>query len=219
MVDTQKEISDILTLQYPCSIFILGSKNSGKTTILANIIKFYSKPIKNIYIYTSTGHQDIYIKISEDPRVEIFNNLPTKEELDIIISKKDENDNYTQKLIVFDDYYAEINNNKNYNYINDIYTKGRHFNCSICEISQVIFTLNMSKRLNIDYIFLCRFNNMRAIKTFFNQIYDNPSLLLEAYKKCIKKNNNHGFLLIDNKTNNNLLRFRCSSLDEVFTNL
>jgi len=207
------------SLIYPCSILILGRKNSGKTTILYNIIKYYSNPIEKIYIYTATPHQSIYDKIAEDERVRIFDTLPEKDELGEIIIERKEDGKFIQKLVVFDDFYSEINKNKDYEFINDLFTKGRHFNCSICELSQVIFNINMAKRLNADYIFLCKFTNMRAVKTLFLQIYDNPNLLLEAYKKAIKENDGHGFLLIDNRTNNPLLRFRNSSLNICFTRL
>jgi len=202
-----------LLLKYPCSISILGVRGSGKTNTLLNILKFYSDPIEEIYIYCSTIEQDGYINLlNEDKRIINVDTEPPDEETLNTIMEIEKN-----KMIIFDDLF-DVVNNKKYEYLNKVYTYGRHKNLSICELSQSIFKVSILKRINSDYIFLHRINDINNVKIFLKKFYDDGERLLKCYLYAIKKNNGHGFLLIDNKTNNDILRFRDNSLDHSFYN-
>ena len=126
-----------------------------------------------------------------------------------------------QTCLVLDDLMYEQNS-----YINNLFTSGRHKNCSIIELTQRLFNSSKSRtnRLNTNYFVLFSFGDLLECSQLFRQI--NPlkyKEIIRAYQKITDKK--HHCMIIDKNyhkldvKNKKLLKFRDTVWDESIVNL
>lgn len=213
------------------SIFICAKRNSGKTTIIFNIIKKCANKNTTVHIFSSTVYKDqtyekilgyledheipndIHTSLIEDGQniladviKEMSEDNKSESESEKIEYDSDGNEKksrpkrkYTPKYIVpkhlfiFDDLGSALRSPD----IDMCLKVGRHWKSMIIISSQYINDLNISARLNLDYLLL--FKNLPAQK--LSEIYKDidlstpPEKFLEYYNAATSENYN--FLYVD----------------------
>ena len=179
-------------------LLISGMSGSGKTNLLIHMLLkplvYYDK----IYIYAKNLEQSKYQLL-----IDKMNKIATKNEVlldDIIESSNDEiipvseMDSECQKVIVFDDYVCE----KNQNDIIDYFIRGRHKNCCVIYLTQSYYKTPKDIRLNCShYIFfetpskreadsIC--NEQTIDKNLFHFKKEYDFIYLDKPRKLIKRN-------------------------------
>ena len=129
-------------------MLLVGPSGCGKTNLLIHLLKKPLTYFDCIYLYTKNleqvKYQDLikdFIPISEEVGYDVIEYSNDK-----IIPVK-ELDNESQKVIIFDDYVCE----KNQNSIVDYLIQGRHKNCSIIYLSQSFYKTPKDIRLNCSH--------------------------------------------------------------------
>lgn len=128
-----------------------------------------------------------------------------------------------QQLVVFDDLIAHSKSPL----IAEMFTAGRHKNCSTVELVQQCFAPGTRlHRINCDIFVNFTFGDAREAKMLFQQICPNDwKKLAEAYNESTRGKGPGSYFLIDQQAarsidpDHRILRFRSSSLDNVYPEL
>ena len=173
-------------------MLICGNSGSGKTNVLIHMLRapliYYDK----IYLYSKNLEQKKYqdliecfekiarkIKIPLDDILEVSN--------DDIIDLDDIENFESQKVVVFDDYICEGNQNNIIKY----FIGGRHKNCSVIYLSQSYYKTPKDIRLNCSHYILFESPN----KNENDMIAREQSIPRTAFQDAIKKQ--YDFLYLD----------------------
>lgn len=121
-----------------------------------------------------------------------------------------------QTLIVFDDLIGCCR----HPYISELFTSGRHLNCSTIQILQQIFAAGTrTHRLNTDWYYIARFGDQRELSTLAHQLSVDKlgaEKIVEAYKQSLETGGKYPYMFIDgqsrHKPNLDELAFRGNSL-------
>ena len=152
--DRNNDVKTNFKRLYPCMpkqtfrMLLVGPSGCGKTNLLIHLLK---KPLiyfDRIYLYAKNleqiKYQDLikdFIPISKKVGYEVIQYSNDK------ITPIKELDNESQKVIIFDDYVCE----KNQNSIVDYLIQGRHKNCSVIYLSQSFYKTPKDIRLNCSH--------------------------------------------------------------------
>ena len=152
--DRNNDVKTNFKRLYPCMpkqtfrMLLVGPSGCGKTNLLIHLLK---KPLiyfDRIYLYAKNleqiKYQDLikdFIPISKQVGYEVIQYSNDK------ITPIKELDNESQKVIIFDDYVCE----KNQNSIVDYLIQGRHKNCSVIYLSQSFYKTPKDIRLNCSH--------------------------------------------------------------------
>jgi hypothetical protein len=184
---------------HPFTCMIAGPSQSGKSTLLLNILKFnkkliYPPPNKIMYCHStnSISSNDV---LNIKPTIEFHRGLP-----DITQLTED-------TLIILDDLMSEVENNQ---HLVNIFTReSHHSNISIFFITQNLFSKGKYSRtiaLNCQYLIIM--NNPRdksQINYLAKQMYpSNSKFLIKAYENATSKKYGYLFLDLTQKINNEL---------------
>ena len=203
--NSQSQNKHPLAPQWPFRLLICGNSGSGKTNLLLNLIYDYVY-FNKIYLYAKDLEEDKYQDL-----IQSINCLEEKSGQDILFASNDKNDivevddldpNY-MNLVIFDDFVTEKDQKK----IEDLFVRGRKRNASIVYISQSYFNTPKIIRLNCNYFAFFKCCNRSEI----GRIGQNHASDLKEYKFLNYFNRatkDHGFLLIDLKTNKESLKYR-----------
>ena len=171
-------------------MLICGKSGCRKTnTVLHMLIKpfiYYDK----IYLYSKNPEQEKYALLSKTlERIAEENNIPTDEifhssnEEIIPISEMEDT---IQKVVIFDDYVCEKNQNDIINY----FIQGRHKNCCEIYLSQSYYKMPKDIRINCSHIIF------ESPTKWENEAISNEhGIDREAYKRSFK--NECDFLYVD----------------------
>ena len=177
-------------------LLICGPSESGKTNALVHMLLkpliYYDK----VYLYAKNIDQDKYQLLANE-----LNKVAKKNKFSIdkiyeysndVIKDVDELENKLQKVVIFDDYICD----KNQNQIIKYFIQGRHKNCSVIYLSQSYYKTDKNIRLNCDHFILYEMSSVREE----SMISKETGVPIEKYKKATK--NQYHFLYIDkpNKT-------------------
>lgn len=181
-------------------LLICGCSGCGKTnTLLHMLLKpliYYDK----LYLYAKNLEQSKYQRLTENmEKIARKNKLP----LDCIFESSnkeiipvDQMDSDLQKVIIFDDYVCEKNQNDLINY----FIQGRHKNCCVIYLTQSYYKTPKDIRLNCShYIFfesptkresdmICTEQNVN--KNLYNSAFKKPYdfIYLDKPEKLVKRN-------------------------------
>ena len=172
-------------------MLICRKSGRGKTnTVLHMLIKpliYYDK----IYLYSKNLEQEKYALLSKTlERIAEVNKIPIDEifyssnEEIIPISEMEERN---QKVVIFDDYVCEKNQNDQINY----FIQGRHTNCCVIYLSQSYYKTPKDKRINCSHYIIFE----SPTKWENEAICNEHRIDKEAYKSSFK--NQYDFLYID----------------------
>ncbi|GFR19212.1 uncharacterized protein TNCT_308701 [Trichonephila clavata] len=170
----------MLKLKHPSCLLCVGVSQSGKTTLIREIIaqKAYDYEFKNI-IWSYKAFQEWFIK---EKGIKFVEGLPERFESD--------------SLYIFDDYLHSLDEK-----VSRLFTiTAHHSRISVILILQNLFPRNKVMRnisLNAQYIILFKNNrDVGQIQCFARQLYGNKAAsFMDAYKKSTQGYFN--YLLVD----------------------
>jgi ABC-type dipeptide/oligopeptide/nickel transport system ATPase component len=198
----------------PCSmICIIGSTGSGKSTALVDFLSRKNNAFYQMIIFSgSTKDEPLYNFLkSKIPDIEIMDNV---DELPNLTDFNDE-DKTTEKLIVFDDFMNL--DNKSLKKIQKFFCSARKYGFTCVALVQNYFDTPIQIRRNIQYYWMFRLNDTKAINSILKanqQNYDLDEIKLAYYKATEEPKN---FFMID-YLDNDEKRFRHNFLDFIHIN-
>jgi hypothetical protein len=193
---------------------IIGPSGSGKTWMMLSMV-LNDIHFDKIYVFAKDLEEPLYIFLKDffkkcKNKIEKITNKSCPEIAYFSSSLEDipdvdDLDKTKQNLIIFDDFVNE----KDQNFIEDLFIRGRKKHTSIIYLSQSYFKTPKIVRLNSEYFALfniCDKKELRSIAdTHSTKIsYDS---FMNLYKQCMREK--YQFLLIDNKTQFLPMHIRC----------
>ena len=202
----------------PYRLLITGGSGSGKTNALLNLIE--NKPdINKIYLYAKDPYEAKYqylIKVRGKLVIDHLNDHKTFIEYlndmhDVYKNIDYYNPGQENKiLIVFDDWIADMINNKKLNSIvTELFIRGRKLNISLVFITQSYFKVPKYVRLNTTHFFITKIPNKRELQEIAQNHSSDISTkdFINIYIECTAEP--YPFLVNDTALASNiLLRFR-----------
>lgn len=182
-----------MQFKFPSQTTIIGATQSGKTTLLRQIIenlpKYFSEPIDNVFWFYGMDNDGIPRHV---PQVLAIEGIP---DVELLKKHKDEHN-----IVVCDDlmnFFAR--DKKSLHLLNDLFcVYAHHLNCVIFNLIQSAFALPPTTRNNSTYIILMRnLSDTAQIKNLLIQQFgDSWRGAHEAYKSIMAKPYNS--MLINN---------------------
>jgi len=166
---------------HPCSISIVGSSSSGKTTLLFKLVKhveelFKDAPKKLVLVYSQ--YQSVYDTL--------YNNTYFRD-IEIISNLDFSTKNLENSIVIIDDCMTELMKSK---HLQEVFTKlSHHKSITIVTLTQNLYPsgrFSKDIRLNLHYYILMKSFSMQSqVKCLGNQLFPNhPRFLIDAYKKA-----------------------------------
>ena len=189
-VNTFKTTNDFMPQQI-FRLLLVGNSGSGKTNLLLHILRkpliYYDK----IYLYAKNLEQSKYQDyIEKMQQIADKAKCPLDEILeysnDEIISISDL-DNILQKVVIFDDYVCDKNQNDIINY----FIQGRHKNCCVIYLTQSYYKTPKDIRLNCSHYIFFATPSKREQSLLCNEQGIDKTLFDRAMKK------KYDFLYVD----------------------
>ena len=178
------------------NLVIAGPSRSGKANTLLNMI-YDLLLFDEIVLYAKNIHQAKYQSLLQDfvenidPEVG-YKVIETPQEI-IPLKKLDRE---SQKIVIFDDYMCEKNQNEIVNY----FTNGRHHNCTVIYLTQSFFKVPKSIRDNVENFCIFKFHP-KENKRISADLGLTPGALEKATKEPFS------FLWVDQVTKKELKNF------------
>ena len=170
-------------------MLICGNSGCGKTNLLYHMLIKPMLHYDKIYLYAKNLEQDEYQNL-----LEVMDDMSGKAGYDIMEVSNDKiipiNDlgyEDNKKLVIFDDYVCEKNQNKIIVY----FIQGRHKNCSVIYLSQSFYKTLRDIRLNCSHYRVFDFPSSRER----NMISSELGVDKQKFKKATRKK--HTFLYVD----------------------
>ncbi len=202
-----------LGLKVPSNVVMVGSSQSGKTTLLRKLIVNYRQcfcpvPTKILYCYSESAPTDPAI----DCQFDTYEGLPSLTYIRAYAPTGD-----TPCVIIFDDLIPEISANRNFAEL--FYRITHHRNICAIVVSQLLFDsgANILKKLtaNAHYFVLFKSSRRNQIQTLATQIEPaRREYFLECYKRAVDSKS-FGYLVIDTYPfTSHLIAYRNALLNE-----
>lgn len=192
-----------------CNIFILAKKNSGKTTLIYNLLQHLLKVGLNqkVYFFVGTIDKDIiYEKIREllsYNRIEFkcFDTIVTEDKVNLLdavmeqIGEIDKNNwEYPENIFVFDDVSFDLQNKS----VSKLLKANRHYKSKTIVSSQYITDLTPGSRLQLDYCLAFKNISDKNLESLYSSINIwVPKKTFLNYYRTATTFNDHSFLYID----------------------
>ena len=183
------------------TMLLCGPRNCGKTNLLMNMLLEPCIYFDELYVYAKNLHQEKYQDLMKKFE-EIANNNhiknPTHFSNDkiILVTQLPTADDL-QRVVIFDDYICDKNQDDIVNY----FIQGRHKNCSVMYLSQSYFKTPKDVRLNCTHLCIFKLHSKREI----DNVLRDHDVLKEAYD--VATSEKHSFLYIDHERNKLLKKF------------
>lgn len=211
-----------LNFQHPYRAVISGASGTGKTLWIMNKLQQKDSPFDRVIWmapeYSLTQNKMKIFKQNMGNKLKLIKGLD-ESKVDKLIGEGFNNN--IQQAIVIDDLMSDQNE-----WLSNLFTSGRHKNCSIIELTQRLFTgkHGRTNRLNTNYYVLFKYPDKSEFATLSRQLSPlNHKKLLNAYNIITDKP--HGCLIIDTNyhkikhPNNKLLKYRDTDLNMVVEDL
>jgi hypothetical protein len=211
---------DIIQPQHPYRMCVCGGSGSGKTKFTMDLLLEKHQPFdKIIWIAPEYSLKQVKMKNFIEmigKHISVFSDINKDQpEIEKLIEEYYNKD--FQTVIIIDDMMSEQNK-----FISNLFTAGRHKNCSIIELTQRIFTpKNRTHRMNTSYFVIFKFGDVLEYKMLARMMNPNHvTELLDMYDDATNKK--FGCIIIDNKwfelddPNKKLLRYRDTKWDTVY---
>lgn len=223
-----------------CNIFILAKKNSGKTTLIFNMMQHLLKKgyEQSVYFFVGTINKDIiYEKITEmlkynlieyhcydavvnDDKVNVLDAV-----LDNIKEVDKDNYDYPENIFIFDDISFDLKNRS----VSKLLKSNRHYKSKVIISSQYVTDITPSTRLQLDYCLVFRnlskanlrnlhqsldiwieYDEFKEYYDYATTKYDHSFLYIDLVKQEFRVNFN---LMIrnNNKRNNSINDYKMES--------
>lgn len=177
-----------------CSIALIGSTRSGKTTALTHIVnKYFLTDIS--CIFTNSLHAPIYKEIDTDIKSPVY--LPRVVK-DMYKFNKGTKNRY-KFLCIFDDVVTGVKYDKELLKLLTIY-RNSNINGIIC--SQAPTLMNAAARTNINYVMLFKLNSDEMIENVVKKYLNTalPGKVVDKMRLYKELTEDHHFFIINNLT-------------------
>jgi len=199
------------------TFIIAGSRGSGKSQLIRNLLlrqemmKGIFKP-EHIFIFSPSlkvngDYDDIKAKYKFDYYSDEI--IARIMELQQAIIKKFKKRSAPPLLLIFDD-CLDLKNCLTWNsLLETIFIRGRHLNISIAIVTQHLNKVSRTMRLNQDYVAFFKPTNTTELDNFVEQNFSKTDRK-KVYNQIsnIFANNPYSFILIDNKTKDENMKYR-----------
>jgi hypothetical protein len=179
-----------ISLHHPFTCMVSGPTKAGKTVWTKRFVQHAKElmdPPPERIIWCYSEYQDGYNTLGPD--VELMEGIPELQTLKQCPKRK---------LLILDDFMAELSDKKNSSLVQLFSCGSHHWNCSCIYIVRNLFHGGRMARVNAHYIVLMKnpSDQLQAM-TLAKQIYPGKhKFFLEAYKDaCTSKP--YGYLLVD----------------------
>lgn len=225
---------------HPMRMCICGATDTGKTYWLAKLLLDKEMPWDRvIWVAPEDSLQQPVVQSlresftddkaePDDPLRERFETVPgidtaeAQERLEALIAEGAAAG--WQQAIVFDDLSDAGGKDKK---ISNLFTSGRHRNCSVIELTQQVFTAGTRQhRLNTDWFVCLPFSDARETGMLFQQLCPRDWRKVQAaYIDCTRNHGKGHPFIIDQPSGrsdvpeNRVLRFRAGDFDNVYAEL
>lgn len=189
-----------------CNIFILAKKNSGKTTLIFNMIQNILKRgyEQSVYFFVGTINKDIiYEKITDMLKHNLieyhcYDSVVNDDKLNVLDAVLDnikeidkDNYDYPENIFIFDDISFDLKNRS----LSKLLKSNRHYKSKVIISSQYVTDITPSTRLQLDYCLV--FRNLSKANLYQSlDIWIEYDKFKDYYDYATTKND-HSFLYID----------------------
>ena len=192
---SKKECNNDYILKWPFRLLVIGDSSRGKTNLIIYMIlscKFFDKP-DIVYYYGRNIQQDKiqYLKsISDKMKNKIGYDFFVLIDDITKISSCDGYNDYSKKLIIFDDLMTAKHVSKN---IIDHFIFGRQKNISSVFLSQCYTDVEQAIRLNSNYMVLYHPKTRRCMKMILRENFIDEN----AFNNLKGLEHKHDFIFVD----------------------
>lgn len=192
-----------------CNIFILAKKNSGKTTLIFNMIQNLLKKgyDQTVYFFVATISKDIiYEKITDMLKYNLieyhcYDSVVNDDKINVLDAVLDnikevdkDNYDYPENIFIFDDISFDLKNKS----VSKLLKSNRHYKSKVIISSQYVTDITPSVRLQLDYCLVFKNLSKANLKNLYASLdiwieYD----LFKKYYDYATSVSNHSFLYID----------------------
>ena len=202
-------------IQTPCTISVVGSTSSGKTTFISKLLwkddLFTNKISKILYCYSC--FQPLFEEMSKNhENIEFHQGLPSEDKIKDFTNEE-------HNLIVLDDLMVKVSSSQ---LMLDLFCQySHHLNVSVIFVSQNVFHAGKCSRsltLNSHYFILFRNRrDINQISILGRQLFPGKQKeFLNAYKDAIKEP--FGYLFVDiHPKSNEIISLRTDILSDVYS--
>lgn len=183
----------------PCSVIVNGGSNSGKTTLIGDIIlhkkTLINLPVNKIIFYYKTWQPAYDILYEKVANIQFENEVPE--------SEPEQAPKGLANIVVFDDLSSLLNSKKTGESLASIFRIFAHHRGLVTfYVCHNIFDRNNFQRtmsLSTSYLTLFRnFRDSNSIKMLANQIYDeDKETFMKIYRRIMKSGRRHAYLCIN----------------------
>lgn len=189
---------DKVLKRMPISMLLIGKRRSGKTYLLIKMLnsKHFKDSFDRVFIFSPTIELDPTwekVKDINESRYVLFDDLDLEVLEDILQLQKAQID-AKPILIILDD-FAEKLKGKRGNVLEQLATKGRHFNTSFIFTSQKFNAVPTIIRNNTDEQIFFRVSNNLELKSIVEE-NDNKNITVGFEKLLMDNTNDYNYLLI-----------------------
>ena len=191
----------------PCRSILVGASSSGKGVLLQNLIlDIYKDCFERIYIFSPSinvdhtwlpvkSYLDNKITLSEDEPPLYYDHydpesLQTIVETQRKITEHQKSKKNIKKLfsiaIIVDDFADDPSLSRNSKLLHALFTRSRHFFCSLFVATQKFNALHPIIRVNADTLYVFRLRNYQDLDTFLHEVSAivDRKTLLHMYKSA-----------------------------------
>lgn len=189
---------DKVLKRMPISMLLIGKRRSGKTYLLIKMLnsKYFRDSFDRVFIFSPTIELDPTwqkVKDIDESRYVLFDDLDLETLEDILQLQKAQLD--AKPILVIIDDFAEKLKGKRGNVLEQLATKGRHFNTSFIFTSQKFNAVPTIIRNNTDEQIFFRVSNNLELKTIVEE-NDNKHITVGFEKLLMDNTNDYNYLLI-----------------------
>ena len=180
----------------PLAMCIIGKRRSGKTKLLIDMLnsKYFKKTFDQIFLFSPTVSLDKSFESVKNEAVVGYDFYSEEVIEDILKLQKMKGDNRKDILIILDDLAEKLKGRRG-NVLEQLATKGRHFNCSFIFTSQKYNAIPTVIRNNTDEIIFFRVSNNQELKTISEE-YQSKDLTIDFEDLLYSQTKGYDYLLI-----------------------
>ena len=161
----EEEKNEYLCPVHPFRLCVIGRSGSGKSCLVLNMLFKYLRYDNFVLISKTARLQEQFEVICDlaelfPSKFKIFENVLSFQLKDVAKTKK--------TIIVVDDYQEE--SEKEQLYINKLFIKSRHYNCSTIYLAQSYFKISQRSRASANYFIFFRINSTKEINRIHKEI-------------------------------------------------
>jgi hypothetical protein len=186
------------------SLLMVAPSNSGKSVLLANMLKNvlygYDNVFEDIYYISPTVMLDDTLKaIAKDDEIVKIHEPEELEMVDMILSdivkeqKGKDVEDRKNVLVVLDDMISYFSN---HSVLNNLPSISRHYRISFIVLTQVYSAYPRRARLNLSHIIIFKLYNKKDLKSLEEELGSNYENFIEHYNIATKEKYN--FLYLNN---------------------